>query len=93
MTTVKLCRQLKTLDLSHNRISDLSSLQSLGKMSYTHPLENLNLDDNLITEFTQLKYLTNLKCLKDLYLFKNYDKKAGDFPNEYEIYAQSVLNC
>ena len=54
---VQFCIHAKTMDLSNNRIVDLSPLNGLVG------LEELNLADNLIGDIDALGYLTNLKSI------------------------------
>ncbi len=54
---VQFCIHAKTMDLSNNRIVDLSPLNGLVG------LEELNLADNLIGDIDALGYLTNLKSV------------------------------
>ena len=54
---VQFCIHAKTMDLSNNRIVDLSPLNGLVG------LEELNLADNLIGDIDTLGYLTNLKSV------------------------------
>jgi hypothetical protein len=60
---VQFCIHAKTIDLSDNRITDLSPLQELKN------LEELNLSDNQIGYIDVLSYLPNLKTI---YLANNF---------------------
>ena len=63
---VKSLTKLRRISFAHNAISDISALEDLTD------LERLNLADNRL-DSNDLKYLTNLQSLQNLYLYSNTD--------------------
>jgi Leucine-rich repeat (LRR) protein len=56
-------QQLKTLILSHNRITSIQPLEEMGEYS---KLEVLDMIDNYVGELSQIKILQQFRHLKDL---------------------------
>jgi Leucine-rich repeat (LRR) protein len=54
-------RELVTLNLSHNRIEDLSPFEELSGMK--NSLKEINLNDNMISDIDQVAYLCKFKYL------------------------------
>jgi Leucine-rich repeat (LRR) protein len=70
LSGIEFCMNLAWLDLDTNEISDLNSLEQLGRPEspFDSPLVYLNLDNNEVTDITPLAGLLNLRAVS---LFAN----------------------
>lgn len=73
----KMLQQLKTLVLSHNRITSILPLEEMGEYCR---LEVLEMTDNYVGELSQIKCLQDFKHLKNLSFRKIGEDSKGNNP-------------
>ncbi|CAI2384905.1 unnamed protein product [Moneuplotes crassus] len=76
---------LKTLDLSHNRIKDLSQFRDCVYI----PIEELNLDGNLVTKTSDIEHLKSLRNLNQV-RFRDLKRKTDNPVCKTEGYFRKV---
>lgn len=84
---MKNLRELITLDLSHNRIEDLSPFEPLSEKK--NSLKEINLNDNMITDLHQIAYLSKFKHLTKVH-FKDKKRNTDNPICELSGYLHTV---
>lgn len=72
---LKIFRELIFIDLSHNRIEDLSPFEELSR--YQNRLSEVNLNDNLISNLDQIMNLSKFQSLTNI-MFQDKKRKTDN---------------